>query len=109
MDDIWVEIETNKGTPNVNSYRGKLSKKNFEAILAQKGGWVCLQESYWIAEYHDPQQNRMMAQGTLLGRDGIFAHFHGDTYLRIEHIVSVSPLDGEQDRKQFLGNKIAME
>lgn len=97
-DSVWVYLETNKGTPSVSTYRGKIDRTTFDALMTAGSGlkWVHLRSVYWSEEVWDHVKEEHVPRYTRYGRDGRWRHCNGDMFLRAEYIVSLSPLSSAE-------------
>ncbi len=100
---LWIKIETNKGTPEISSYRGKIRRSIFKALINNKlaTGFIKLSNVYWTSVEWNENTETSEEHLTRYGKPGEYATFTGDLYLRVEHIDAVSPLDGPKDLRRF--------
>ncbi|MEM7012365.1 MAG: hypothetical protein AAF585_12875 [Verrucomicrobiota bacterium] len=95
MTDQWFEIETSKGTPAVLNYRGRVDPEIVEKILSGEltEGWLTIRNVYYVEEQPAETQQYLDVCIRKFGRDGAFVNMSGVKHLRIEHIVSISPME----------------
>lgn len=111
QDKIWVEIETNKGTPNINAYRGRILLKDFQGWVSGKLDKKCIQlyEAYWVEGESWVEKTKFSNQPTratsyrIMGEDnGQYNNHTGDIFLIAEQIVVIALLKGSFERDLFL-------
>ncbi|MAZ77671.1 MAG: hypothetical protein CMF39_03235 [Legionellaceae bacterium] len=106
-DKIWVQLETNKGTNHVNSYRGYLHKSDLELWFnndVAKKRYITLHNAYWVENevYLDRSSGGSlsddgMSEGRLatfyrvMGADSgaQYEACSGVIHLLVEHVVMV--------------------
>ena len=107
MDElIWVRIETTKSNNDIWAFKGQISKEVFEGVVCNKltSGYFKLEKVYWITTQYDDDGNELAEKLYRYGQDKLKA-FAGHLYLRIEHLVSIAPIDGELELAEFLTPK----
>lgn len=102
-DLVWVKIETTKGTTDGTwSLKGRILKAIFDAIISNQllSGYFKLDDVYWVSMEYDDFGNE---QGEKLYRYGLdkLKAYQGDLFLKIEHLVSIAPIDGELELAMF--------
>lgn len=99
---VWVEIETTKANDSVWSFKGKMLKAVFEGIASNQltVGYFKLDKVYWVSTKYDDYRNKKGDKLCQYGKDKLKV-YKGDMYLRIEHVVSISPIDGELELSKF--------
>lgn len=103
MEDlVWVKIETTKSNDDVWSLKGQILKAVLEGMVSNQLtiGYFKLAKVYWISNKYDEDGNKQGEQLCQYGKDKLKA-LKGDLYLRIEHVVSIAPLDGEMELASF--------
>jgi hypothetical protein len=110
-EKLWVEIETNKGTSNISSYRGHILVEDFNGWVTGRLNKKCihLYESYWVEGegwIEDPaqiQQPIRVANYRIMGYDDSqYSNHSGDIFLIAEHIVIIALLKGSFERDKIL-------
>lgn len=99
---IWVKIETTKGNDDVWSFKGTLERAVFANIVSNQltTGYIKLSDVYWTI-------NRYDNKGDSIGEDlyqygkGELSVYHGELYLKIDHLVSIAPINGEEEIAKF--------
>ncbi|TVZ37323.1 hypothetical protein P886_1664 [Alteromonadaceae bacterium 2753L.S.0a.02] len=99
---IWVQIETTKANDSVWSFKGEMSQRDFKAITDNRrsNGYFKLDKVYWISSSYDDCGNEKGGTLYQYGQENLRA-FRGELYLRIEHLVSIAPIDAELDLESF--------
>jgi len=99
---IWVRIETTKGNEDIWSLKGQIECSVFDAIVnnCQATGYFKLSKVYWINTAYDDYGNAKGEKLYEYGK-GKLAAYHGDLYLRVEHVVSIAPIDGESELARY--------
>ncbi len=106
---IWVEFESNKSTDGIWTIKGQIQKSVFDGIVSNQltKGYVKLDRVYWVStqydDYGDPDGQKL----TKYGGEGKHKDYRGDIYLKVEHIISVSPIDGEAELARFEKEKVS--
>lgn len=97
-DVLWVKIETTKGGREVWVIRGRIAQSVFEDIVANRvqQGYFRVDEVYWITPDYDDQGNDCGDKIVQYGEGDLDAH-KGDLYLKVEHLISLAPIDGEME------------
>lgn len=100
---IWVKIETTRGTDEIYSFKGQLLEAVFNSIVSNQvaSDYIQLNKTYWISTSYDDDGNKV---GEKLFEYGVTEHlkaYRGDIFLRIEHVVSIAPIDAEVDTAAF--------
>ena len=107
MDElIWIEVETTKSSDTVWLFKGKILQAVFEAIVTNKlkSGYFKLDNVYWTSTTYDDYGNAKGKKINQYGKEKWDA-YEGSIYLKIEHLVSISPFDGEKDLAKFAEKK----
>lgn len=99
---VWVEVETTKANDSVWTFKGQILSAVFEAIVSNQltSGYFKLDKVYWISSRYDDYRNKREEKLCQYGKDKLKA-YKGNIYLRIEHLVSISPFDGEMELARF--------
>lgn len=103
--EVWVEIETNKDTSTVNSYRGRTTRAEVEAWSADQLGKraLRLRDAYWVEDIYgdDPLVLTPSGQHTVvLGQGpGRFANYTGEVLIRADTIAVILVLKGGAERE----------
>lgn len=97
--DLWVELETNKGTKYTSTYRGRIDPKVLEAWAQGELGSraIRLDDVHW-ADYGEGKPEI----DTILGREP-FQNFTGTAYFRADTVVTVLVLRDGRDITKFRG------
>lgn len=97
-DLLWVKIETTKGTDDTWCFKGQIEKTVFNRIVSNKlsQGYFKLDNVYWIINQYDDDSNSQEDILYQYGKDKLDA-YNGELFLRIEHLVSIAPIDGEKE------------
>lgn len=95
MTDQWFEIETSKGATAILNYRGRCDPDVIEKIVSGEltAGWLEVQNAYFTEERWDEERQFQEIFIRKLGRDGAYQNMQGTKFLRIEHIVAISPME----------------
>lgn len=95
MMDQWYEIETNKGTPTVLNYRGRCDSDQIGRITSGEltSGWLEIRNVYYVEERWDEERQYQEIFIRRFGRDSAFVNMSGVKFVRIEHIVSIAPME----------------
>lgn len=95
MMEQWFEIETTKGTQTVLNYRGRCDETLVEKIISGEvaTGWLEIQNVYYTEERWDEEEQFHEVFIRKYGRDGSHVNMSGVKFLRIEHIVSIAPME----------------
>ena len=103
---VWVRIETTKSNDDVWSLKGQMLRAVFDGIISNQltHGYFKLENVYWIVTDYDDCGNEKGETLYQYGRDKLKA-YRGDLYLKVEHLVSVAPLDGEAELARFDSDK----
>ena len=103
---VWVDIETTKATNRVVGYKGQIQKSVFEGIVSNQltSGYIKLDKVYWTSAKYDDFGSPDGEELFQFGSKGNFIAYLGETFLKIEHLVSISPIDGEADLERFKKN-----
>ncbi len=103
---IWVKIETTKANDNVWSFKGQMLNGVFEGIVSNQLtlGYFKLDKVYWIMQDYDDSDNQKGEKLYQYGKDKLKA-YKGNLYLKIEHLVSIAPIDGEMELSEFKKDK----
>lgn len=107
MEDlVWIKIETTKSNDDVWSFKGQVLKAVFESIVSNQltTGYFKLDKVYWVSANYDDEGNRKGESLYQYGKDKLKTH-KGELYLKIEHLVSIAPIDGEMELASFKKNK----
>ena len=107
MDELmWVEIETTKANDSIWSFKGQILKAVFEGIVSNQltRGYFKLDKVYWLSTNYDYPRKGKDEKLHQYGKDKLNA-YKGNIYLKIEHVVSISPLDGEMELSKFNKDK----
>lgn len=102
--EVWVEIETNKDTSTVNSYRGRTTRAEVEAWSADQLGRraLRLRDAYWVEDIYgdDPLVLTPTGQHTVvLGQGpGRFANYSGEILIRADTIAVILVLKNGDER-----------
>lgn len=101
-DFVWVKIETTKANDDIWSFKGQLLKAVFEGIVSNRltSGYFRLDKVYWVTVRYDEYGNEKGEKLHQYGKDKLEA-YHGDLYLKIEHVVSIAPVNGEMELAKF--------
>lgn len=108
MDNlIWVKVETTKATDDIWSFKGQLPSTVFDAILSNQltRGFIKLDKVYWINTKYDDYGNEDGLELCEYGEKGRLEAYRGDLFLKVEHLVSIAPLDREIDVARFKGKE----
>lgn len=99
-ETIWVEIETTKSTDEVWTFKGQMQKVVFDGIVSNRlaSGYLKLDKVYWIAGSYDENGNRVGDKLFEYGEGNKLKAYRGDMYLKIENLVSISPIDVVMDK-----------
>lgn len=103
MEDlIWVKIETTKGNNDVWSFKGQVVKSIFENIVSGQltSGFFKMQEVYWIVTNYSNDGSNQGKELYQYGKGELKA-YRGDMYSRIDHLVTIAPIDGEMEIAQY--------
>ena len=100
---IWVDIETTKSTDGLWTLKGQIQKTVFDGVISNQltKGYIKLEKVYWTSSTYDEYGNPQGEKLTEYGGHGKLKDYLGDMYLKVEHIVSVSPIDGEAELARF--------
>ncbi len=103
---IWVKIETTKSNDDVWSFKGQILKGVLEGIISNQlmVGYFKLDKVYWISTKYDDYGNEKGEKLIQYGKDKLKA-YEGPLYLKIEHLVSIAPIDGEMELARFKKGK----
>lgn len=97
--ELWVELETNKGTKYTSTYRGRIDPEVLEAwakgLLGTQA--IKLEDVHW-ADYGDGKPEI----DTILGREP-FQNFTGVAYFRADTVVTILVLRDGRDITKFRG------
>ncbi len=107
MDElIWVKVETTKANDDVWWYKGQILKGVFEGIVSNHlaTGYFKLDKVYWISQKYDDYGKHKGETLFQYGKDTLKV-YEGALYLKIEHLVSIAPIDGEMELGKFDKNK----
>ncbi|WP_018415654.1 hypothetical protein [Teredinibacter turnerae] len=101
-ETIWVKIETTKGNDDVWSFKGLMWQRDFEKITSneQRDGYFQLNKVYWISTIYDDSGNSEEEKLYQYGKGKLEA-FRGDLYLKVEHLVSIAPIDGASELERY--------
>lgn len=101
-DVLWVKIETTKANDDIWSFKGKMERAVFERIIKNrmKSGYFRLDKVYWISSRYDDYGNEKGETLYQYGRENLQA-LRGDLYLKVEHVVSIAPIDGDMELARF--------
>lgn len=99
---IWVKIETNKGNDDVWSFKGQVIKSIFESIVSGQltSGFFKMQQVYWIVHNYNDEGTKQGKELYQYGRGELKA-YRGEMYSRIDHLVTIAPIDGEMELAQY--------
>ena len=102
---IWVEVETNKGTPSVSCFRGLMDEGDFkgwvEGTLAKK--CIKLESTYWYVGFDNTTGQHVY---TVCGHYPVgFAKHTGQMYLITKHIVAIQTMEVGEWRRLVRSNK----
>lgn len=106
-EKLWVEVETNKGTVHAvhgtkftYSYRGSIEERDFQFLLneSESKRFIKLENVYWI-DRDEWIGGELVISPVRFGRDYLYKNFLGPLYLRACDIVSIAPIDGDEDRE----------
>jgi len=103
MDElVWVKVETTKATDDVWSFSGKMLKAVFEGIINNQltSGYFKLDKVYWVLNTYDDNGNEDGEKLYQYGKDKLKAN-KGELFLKVEHVVSIAPIDGEMELAKF--------
>ena len=103
---LWVRIETTKSNDDIWSIKGQILKAIFDGMVSNQltTGYFKLSKVYWIAATYDEEGNELEEKLYQYGQDKLEA-YHGDLYLKIEHLVSIAPIDAERELTRFKKNE----
>ncbi|WP_086930892.1 hypothetical protein [Agarilytica rhodophyticola] len=103
---MWVKIETTKGNDDIWSFKGQILKAVFEGIISNQlnEGYFKLDKVYWITTNYDDNGDEYGEKLYQYGKGNLKSH-RGDTYLKIEHLVTIAPIDGEMELAKFQKDK----
>lgn len=111
-DEVWVELETNKGTTSVATYRGRTTRAEVEAWLEGTLGRRCLRlrNVYWVEDVYadDPYVSEPVRYNyVILGQArGKFSNFTGEVFVRGDTIVVIMLLkDGNEWERESEGDR----
>ena len=95
--DVWVELETNKGTKYTSTYRGRVSPETLEKWSNGELGTTAirLDDVHW-ADYGEGKPE----VDTILGREP-FQNFTGVAYFRADTVVTILILRDGRDIAKF--------
>ena len=99
---IWVKIETTKGNDDVWSFKGQLLKAVFDGIVSNQltSGYFKLDKVYWITTSYSDDGEDLGENLYQYGKEK-FKAYNGDLFLKIEHLVSIAPINGEMELAKF--------
>ncbi|GAB1267763.1 hypothetical protein NBRC116493_10160 [Aurantivibrio infirmus] len=103
-----VKIETTKLNDNVWGYKGQILKAVFEGIVSNQlnAGYFKLDNVYWVSANYDDNGDEKEDQLFQFGKGKLNA-YEGSLYLKIEHLVSIAPINGELELAKFNKDKVA--
>ncbi len=107
-EKVWMELETNKGISFghdiqshqwISSYRASLEPKDVKRILENPSdpGFVTLDNVYWFNSKWIDDELRIWPVRYGMDNVGTHRNMLGRQAVRISHIVTLAPLDGEAD------------
>lgn len=104
---VWVKIETNKAADDIWTFKGQMREEVFNAIISNQRteGYFELLNTYWTAYEYDDNGNNLGEQIYEYGTTGRLKPYKGNCFLRVEHLVSITPLDGDMDKSRFKKHK----
>jgi hypothetical protein len=104
INKAWVEIEINKGTNEICSYRGKI-------LIAELEGWIAgtltkpvvkLEKTYWVTKNYNATVEQYEYTYNVLGEEeGEFTNFSGDLYIRADKILMIYILRNGMEREAY--------
>lgn len=103
MEDLmWIKVETTKSNDDIWSFKGKVLRAVFEGIISNQltSGYFKLDNVYWISAKYDDYGNWSRDTLHQYGK-GQWASHYGELYLKIEHLVSIAPIDGEMELAKY--------
>lgn len=98
----WVKIETTKSNDEIWSLKGLISEEIFKGIISNEleSGYFKLDQVYWLSPKYDDYGNEQDEELYQYGKGKLKA-YKGSLYLKIEHLVSIAPIDGEQELAMY--------
>ncbi len=100
---IWVRLETTKGTGEIWTFKGQVLETVFTDVVSnnQTSGYFELHNTYWTSLSYDDEGNSLGETLFEYGGEDRLKPFNGSCFLKIEHVVSITPIDGEMDKARF--------
>ncbi len=107
-EKVWMELETNKGitfghnTHNhqwITSFRASLASSDIKRIFERPSdtGFVTLDDVYWFSSKWVNGKLRIWPVRYGIDDVGTHRHMLGRQRIRVSHIVTLAPIDGEVD------------
>lgn len=103
-DDVWVEVETNKESGSISSYRGRIQRAALERwFRGDRKGAILVEDVYWTVD--DPDEEGGVQYVIPGHTPGPYRNGLGKFYVRADTIVVISLLRDGTERDEALSDQ----